>query len=224
MERKAAGENGKVVRIGGLSRPMPPAILREAVAPFRFEPAPEMVEWLTSVFIAGTGILSNPEHAHLREASIAALWTNLPLVTKMNRAIATAEMVMLRGNAWTKGRQEQQIEEWFGYEPDFLLTFDAVWWAEADDASACATAEHELYHCAQAVDLFGAPRFNSQTGRPVFSMRGHDVEEFVGVVRRYGVGAAAGKSVEFVKAANKGPTIAPALIGTACGTCGRKMA
>lgn len=220
MARK---EGATVIRLGGHKRPMPPADLCAPLPPWRFVPAPEMVDWLMAVFVSEGGPLSNPDHAHLRQASIACLWTNRPLVAKMVRAIATAEVPMTRGNAWAKGQRDQQIGEWFGYEPDFLLTFDAVWWAEADDASACATVEHECYHCAQALDQYGAPKFG-QDGRPLYGIKGHDCEEFVGVVARYGVGHAAGKTAELVKAANKGPIIAPALIDIACGTCGRKMA
>jgi len=39
-------------------------------------------------------------------------------------------------------------------------------------------------------DAFGAPKFKKSTGLPSFTLRGHDVEEFVGVVRRYGAAAA----------------------------------
>jgi len=49
--------------------------------------------------------------------------------------------------------------------------------------------EHELYHIVQSVDEFGAPKFNRDTGMPTLTLRGHDVEEFVGVVRRYGARA-----------------------------------
>jgi hypothetical protein len=84
--------------------------------------------------------------------------------------------------------------------------------------------EHELYHCAQVLDLFGMPRFRRDDGKPIFAMRGHDAEEFVGVVRRYGVGVAAGGVAELVKAANEVPTVARAAIGLACGTCQRMVA
>ncbi|WFU46213.1 putative metallopeptidase [Sinorhizobium terangae] len=45
-----------------------------------------------------------------------------------------------------------------------------------------ALVEHELYHAAQETDASGAPKFSRSTGRPVFVIRGQDVEEFVGVV------------------------------------------
>lgn len=101
--------------------------------------------------------------------------------------------------------------------PDFIITIDAAWWLQASDAEACALVEHELYHCAQDRDEYGAPKFNKQTGRPVFAMRGHDVEEFIGVVRRYGADAAGIRAL--IEAAEAGPEIAAASIAQCCGTC-----
>ena len=82
------------------------------------------------------------------------------------------------------------MTDWFGMVPDFIITINAAWWLQASDVEACALVEHELYHCAQDSDEYWAPKFNKQTGRPVFTIRGHDVEEYIGVVRRYGADAA----------------------------------
>jgi hypothetical protein len=79
--------------------------------------------------------------------------------------------------------------------------------------------EHELGHAGQAKDEFGGPRFSRETGKPLFTMRPHDVEVFVFEAERYGVQHAAGKSAEFVAAANRPPTIAAASIAAACGAC-----
>jgi hypothetical protein len=45
-------------------------------------------------------------------------------------------------------------------------------------------------------------------------------EEFVGVVRRYGVGAAAPGVRELVEAAQREPEVEAAEVSLACGTCG----
>lgn len=58
---------------------------------------------------------------------------------------------------------------------------------------------------------------SASSGRPVFVIRGHDVEEFVGVVRRYGADAAGVRAM--VDAANQKPEIARVQIAHACGTC-----
>ncbi|ASJ61546.1 hypothetical protein SMB554_20520 (plasmid) [Sinorhizobium meliloti] len=85
-----------------------------------------------------------------------------------------------------------------------------------------ALVEHELNHAAQATDAFGAPKFSRSTGRPVFTIRGHDGEEFVGVVRRYGADAAGIRAI--VDAANRPPEIARAQIAHAGGTCQLRVA
>jgi hypothetical protein len=123
---------------------------------------------------------------------------------------------------WSRSRVEQQIHEWFGMEPDFLITIDALWWGTADDAQCCALVEHELYHCAQERDEFGSPTFNRDTGRPKYAMRGHDVEAFIGVAARYG--AIEAGVTELMKALSTPPVMTANMIGLACGACQHKAA
>lgn len=203
---------GRRRRDSGRARPAPP----DGVG--AFGPAPELTDWIFRTFILPGGALTNPEHGHLSHARLGALWATVPCVRRGVRAVGMAERPEARGHPWVAGRAEFQLEAWFGFVPDFLLTFDAVWWGEVSDATACALVEHELYHCGQARDRFGAPRFTKE-GRPVFELRGHDVEEFVGVVRRYGAGAAAGRTAELVQAAALRPEVAAADIAGACGLC-----
>lgn len=94
--------------------------------------------------------------------------------------------------------------------------------AVCSEVEACALIDHEFYHAAQAVDDFGAPRFNRMTGEPIWRITGHDVEEHIGIVRRYGAYSAALR--QLVAAANRGPAIAAVDIAHACGTCLRKAA
>lgn len=122
---------------------------------------------------------------------------------------------MIRAGGWQKGRQEQQFEDWFGRVPTFMITLDGSYCAQCSDAEWCALVEHELYHVAQAMDDFGAPRFGKD-GKPKLKIRGHDVEEFVGVVRRYGPSFDVKRLVE---AANAGPELRLGNIAHACGTC-----
>ena len=112
-----------------------------------------------------------------------------------------------------------QFQEWFGRIPDFVITLDAGYAAGADDRSFCALVEHELYHCAQALDEFGGAKFKADSDIPVFAMKGHDVEEFIGVVRRYGMTANVRELVEAaVDETGKAET---ADIELMCGTCAR---
>jgi hypothetical protein len=209
---------------GGSTRSAPPSSIFDLEVGDQFIPAPEIIEWARATFIDEGATLENSEHVHLRPAHIGALWTNVENAKRGLRVIGMAEPGMPQGamGRWSKARAERQVVDWFGIVPDFLITLDAHWWMQASDAEACALVEHELYHCAQQVDDFGAPRFNKQTGRPVFGMRGHDVEQFVGVVRRYGAGASGVQAM--VDAANAPPEIAEVKIAQACGTCRLRVA
>lgn len=202
-----------------MQRPLPPAELF-GLDGEAFRPAPEVVEWLSGTFISADAELLNQDHEHLRDARLGVLWTTVPNSRQMLTVAGQAEKPMFQGGKWSKRRQEMQMERWFGEMPDFVITLDAGYALQCDDVSWCALVEHELYHCAQAVNEFGAPKFNQSTGLPIFGIRGHDVEEFVGVVRRYGVGAAAGQARALVEAANNQPEVATARIAVACGTCG----
>ncbi|MEY8688482.1 MAG: putative metallopeptidase, partial [Leptothrix sp. (in: b-proteobacteria)] len=75
----------------------------------------------------------------------------------------------------------------FGDDPrvDFLVILDREYWLAATDLQREILVYHELCHCQQAIDKFGEARFDAD-GLPVWSLRGHDVEEFVSVVQRYG--------------------------------------
>jgi hypothetical protein len=213
------------------SRPYPPADLfagedEDGGLDFagRFIPAPELSAWLQSVFVEAAGPLANEDHAHLVDAHLGCLWTNVENVTKRKRIAGTAEIPMppAASGKWARAMWERQQVDWFGAVPSFRLIFDAHLAMEADHASWCAWCEHELYHCAQGLDEFGDPRWRKD-GSPVYAMRGHDAEEFVGVVRRYGPGAAAGGVAELVSAASLPPEIARATIDATCGTCGRRI-
>lgn len=122
---------------------------------------------------------------------------------------------MFRAGGWQKARQEQQMREWFGYVPTFIITLAADYCAQCSDAEFCALVEHELYHLAHELDEFGAPKF-TKDGYPKIGLRGHDVEEFIGVVQRYGASAQVAKMVE---AAKRTPEVSGINIAHACGTC-----
>lgn len=197
------------------ARPRAPGHLLETLSDGpAFVPAPEVERWIFETFIDEGAPLANPEHEHLRDARIGVLWTSAPN-GKHGRAIVGQAELVSGGSNWSRGRAVQQITEWFGELPDFIITLFAPYADPANDATFCALVEHELSHCAQEKDAFGAPKF-SKTG-PVYCMRGHDVEEFIGVVRRYGADAAGVRAL--IDAAAEGPTIAAADIGFACGNC-----
>jgi hypothetical protein len=204
-----------------IQRPMPPQSLLEAVDDV-FIPAPEVEAWLRTSFLDEQSPLYNVEHDHLNSARLGVLWTNAANVRQMMPVAGMVELPKPHPalGKWGKARHEHQLRVWFGTaELDFLITLYAPYCAEATDILFCALVEHELYHCAHRLDAFGFPEFYKSTGLPKFAIKGHDVEEHVGVVRRYGIGSAAGSSRAFLVAALNEPEVGEADIAGVCGTC-----
>lgn len=212
---------GKVTTLRRNQRPAPPESLLDGEPAFL--PALDLAEWARSTFITEDAVLVNEDHAHLRQAIIGFLWTNVPNSRAGRTIVGMAERGEPQGamGKWAKARARAQVCSWFGGVPDFIVTIDALYASDCGDAEFCALVEHELYHLAQERDAFGAPRFTRE-GLPVWTMRGHDVEEFIGVVRRYGADAAGVR--EMVAAANHGPEISGAHIAHLCGTCASRIA
>lgn len=201
-----------------MGRPYPPERLRRPGS--LFEPAPDLARWIRLTFLDGASALFNEDHAHLEFARIGCLWTNAITRRGGRVTVGTCEMPRFDGGGWRRARQEAQFTEWFGDDwPDFVLTFLAPYTIEQSDTVWCAIVEHELYHAGQARGQWGEPLFSRATGRPKFAMRGHDVEEFAGVVRRYGVGAATEGVRDLVDAAAGEPEIRAVWTERACGTC-----
>ncbi|MEN8639599.1 putative metallopeptidase [Pseudomonas sichuanensis] len=202
-----------------MNRPLPSKELLDSVF-LTIQPAPEAWEWIQREILASTGSIHNEEHAHLIDANIGVLWASTGFAKQGRVVLGQAEQLMFRAGGWQKARQEQQMREWFGEEPEFLITLAADYCAQCSDAEFCALIEHELFHIAHKLDKYGAPAF-TQDGLPKLEMRGHDVEEFVGVVRRYG---ASDDVQQLIDAASRPPEVAKINISRACGTCLLKSA
>lgn len=201
-------------------RPIPPADLvsdsLDGPLYDRLVPAPEIALWVQDTILADDGALHNPDHAHLIDADIEFMWASSAFIKKGRAVVGQAEQVMFRAGGWQKARQEQQMIEWFGRVPSFLITLAADYCAQCSDAEFCALVEHELYHIAHDADEFGVPKFDKTFGTPKLALRGHDVEEFVGVVRRYG---ASPEVARMIDAAKQSPEAGNINIARACGTC-----
>ncbi|MFP8461776.1 putative metallopeptidase [Enterobacter hormaechei] len=203
-------------------RPLPSSAFVEEFAPYtRLIPADGVWQWVQANIIAESGHLHNPDHIHLADADIGFLWAANAFSKKGRTVLGQAEEVMFRAGGWQKARMEQQMYEWFGHKPDYIITLAGDFCLQCSDLEFCALIEHELYHIAQEVDEFGAPKFYRDSGLPKLCMRGHDVEEFIGVVRRYG---ASSDVQELVDAANNPAEVAKINIARACGTCLMKLA
>lgn len=173
------------------------------------------MEWAREHIFSPEGAIHNPDHLHLLDGDIAFMWAPCGFTKQMRKVLGQCEQVMIREGGWKGARQEQQFFDWFGYTPEYLITLDASFCATCSDADFCALVEHELYHIAHALDEFGAPKF-SRSGKPKLKLRGHDVEEFVGVVRRYGSTEDVQRLIE---AAKHVPEVGKLSIAHACGTC-----
>ena len=215
--------------------PRPPAELLDASGHVkgsgRFAPALELEAWIWTEILSEDRPLSNYGHGHLSEhsARIGLVWSTERYHKSGRRILGTAQRGEPTGSAWSAGRQRQQLREWFGNVPDFLILLDA-WHADhairtEQPQNFLAVLEHELYHCAQDRTADGDPRF-TQDGEPVWGIRPHDTEEFAGVIQRYGVGASPNASplasaIEYVR--EHGPDVAQSTLDGLCGTCKRSL-
>lgn len=201
------------------ARPRPPAAMIQveefAYVDMRVEPAPDVWKWIEKHILEESGAIHNPDHSHLLVADIEVMWGSTSFAKKGRTVIGQAEEVALRAGGWQKARMEQQMTDWFGRTPKYLITLAADFCDQCSDADFCALVEHELYHIAQKLDPGGVPKFN-EDGMPMLEMRAHDVEEFVGVVRRYGPNA---QVQEMIEAAKLPPEVSALCVSKACGTC-----
>lgn len=205
-----------------MERPYPPRDRQKD-----FIASEELGLWVRSTFLDDNSPLYNGDHDHLKDAVIGFLWA-FPENSRAGRQIiGEAEIFNPKGGKWQKARQYQQIDEFFAYlkdgeedelELDFIITLDAPFSLKADGASFCALVEHELYHCSYKLDESKMPWYNDE-GKLKYVLKGHDVEEFTGVVRRYGTAAVSPEVSAFVAAASMEPEIAPAQIASGCGNC-----
>lgn len=127
-----------------------------------------------------------PELAHLAEHEVSFLWLlrNTEQVQGGRRVIGMVHEPQVQGRL--RDLFTQMLVQTYGFMPDFVITLDADFWADATPLQREALVHHELSHVKQANDKFGDPRVNKQTGEPVFELVAHDLEEFNATVKRYG--------------------------------------
>ncbi|EXI35466.1 hypothetical protein KTH76_02195 [Acinetobacter baumannii] len=206
-------------------RPFPPQELidkadeEEAI---RLAPAPDLMNWVIANFLTIGGPLHNPDHDHIaelihdNEEFLAFAWASSACMAKKRMVLGQCEKVLFNQGGWKKARQEQQMRDWFGYVPVYLITIDASYCDQATDRDFCALIEHELYHIGVERDEDGDPLISEMTGLPKHYLAGHDVEEFVGVVKRWGADESVKRLIEVAKQA---PFVSDVNISKCCGTC-----
>ena len=169
-------------------------------------------------FVKEGGSLCNEDHAHLRTANIAALWTNVEFEDGLMPVAGMAEIVRVNGKPWPRAERTDHLCLLHGNIPQARIWIYAPYAVKCDDASFCALVEHELYHLAHKHDKNSEPMFDDE-GRPVLTKRAHDVGEFIEIVRRYGLPAVHPNVRTMAEAAKAKPLIAQATVRAACGTC-----
>lgn len=200
-------------------RPRPPKKLLESWQT-EFLPAPELDEFVRESFLNEDSKLYNYDHRHLRQARIGYLWTNAGNTKQMKTVVGTCEIPKPSpmSSVWQKARYFYQLRQWFGTETlDFLITLDANYVADCSHINFLAILDHELYHCGHKRDEFGQKMFGKKSGKPIFGLLGHDVEEFTGIWMRYGPRAGAGDSMKLLVAGKGRPSIGKADIQKLCG-------
>ncbi|MCU4389971.1 hypothetical protein KTH73_04415 [Acinetobacter courvalinii] len=207
-------------------RPFPPTELMDKAEEdeaIRLAPAPDLMDWVVKNFLTIGGPLHNSDHDHIAELIhdseefLAFVWASSACIAKKRMVLGQCEKVMFNQGGWRKARQEQQMRDWFGYVPVYLITIDASFCEQASDRDFCALTEHELYHIGVERDPEdGEPIYSDMTGLPKHYLAGHDVEEFVGVVKRWGASEDVKRLVEVAKQA---PFVNDVNISKCCGTC-----
>ena len=222
--------------------PAPPEEILAATVPEKggglVTPALELEAWVVSEILSPNRPLSIYEHAHLLPAShggdhdvrVAFLWCTEIERRSGRRTLGTCQLGAPTGRAWPQAQRRQQLTEWFGAVPDFLVVLDALHASHALSTgrpeNLLAVVDHELCHAAQKRDAWGEPVFDAATGEPTWDVRPHDVEEFVGPVRRWGIEATSiGRLADAIDHVREhGPDMAPATLDGLCGTCRRGIA
>ncbi len=206
-------------------RPFPPSDLidqAEEEEAIRLAPAPELKEWVFKNWLTLGGELHNPDHDHIaellhdNEEFLAFAWASSAAVAKKRMVLGQCEKVMFNQGGWKKARQEQQMRDWFGFVPQYLITVDAAFCEQASDREFCRLIEHELYHIGVERDEDGEIIYSDHTGLPKHYLAGHDVEVFFGETKRWGADESVKRLLEVAKNA---PFVSETNIAACCGNC-----
>lgn len=210
----------------GYKRLYPPESMREYGS--RFERDEQLEHYVRTEFTARGGLFWDPEHAHLQTATIGVVWSNARHVVRKSEKAGAMELLPdpeSEPKTWAEARRRDYLADVYGGDwPRWEMTLSGVWAWRYDDRQFFGLIDHELCHAGVAKDDFGAPRFSNKTGEPVWALRPHDVETFVGTTARWGAHAAG--AAELVAAALREPLFAfvpgKNFTPAACAACQRK--
>ena len=206
-------------------RPFPPTELldlAEEEDAIRLAPAQELLAWVKANYLTIGGQLHNPDHDHIaellhdNEEFLAFAWASSAAMAKKRMVLGQCEKVMFNQGGWKKARQEQQMRDWFGFVPQYLITIDAAFCEQTSDREFCRLIEHELYHIGVERDEDGEIIYSDVTGLPKHYLAGHDVEVFFGEIRQHGIDSSVQRLLEIAKNA---PFVSETNIAACCGNC-----
>lgn len=132
-------------------------------------------------------LMALPELVHLRDNDVGFGWL-MRMDTKHKGNKVELGSVHEVGTMFQGGFKDlglQLLSGMLGNLPQFLVVLDWQWWQQASAREREALVYHELKHVQQAIDRWGAPKFD-RDGLPVFKCVGHDIEAFNDEVARYG--------------------------------------
>lgn len=188
------------------TRIFPPQHLRSASVGFARDE--EMENFVRDDFTSRGGLFFDPEHGHLTAARIGVLWCAGKHIVRGSEKIGTMELVPAWDSpvsTWGEAMKRDWLRTYFGqaWWPHFLTKLSAPLCLPLEDRDFFAVVDHEVCHGDVAKDEFQCPRFNKDTGEPVYKLRPHDYEGFVGTTERWG--AVADGSSQLVAAGLKKP-------------------
>jgi hypothetical protein len=131
--------------------------------------------------IAADLVLNDPHHAHMQHAD-AVIFFVMRAEPKVKGGRMELGSLRLPPN---EPLARWLLARYCGGLPDFIMTLDLTWWRDASPQARVALVDHELTHAMIATNQHGEERFD-ETGRPIWAIQSHDLEEFNRIVAKYG--------------------------------------
>lgn len=128
-------------------------------------------------------LLNLDEFAHLREANLAVFMADR--ITQAGKVVL-GDVSVPRVQGRLNGLFAHLLRQLMGFDPDFIIRINQVFWRAANSREREALVYHELCHIVQRTDSDGDLMFDDDTGAPKLALVTHDIEEFNAVAERYG--------------------------------------
>lgn len=142
------------------------------------------------------------QHEHLQAANIGYVFRDDEL--RRRGKVVAAEAILVERILQSEQRYARLVK-WALLRilgatdlPDFIILIDRNIWDGFDLEQRLALVDHELSHCWYQTEDDGETQKFRKDGSPLWAIRGHDVEEFCGVIQRNGLWNS--ELVEFARA------------------------